>query len=95
MPIVPQDYDEHVRTAVAHYWQTLLRQSERQGGGRDVDRGGRAAVTGGKQMDGFCDLVSWLLRKNGMPEANIYVRSALEIPPIFSTYQNVGHARRA
>lgn len=83
MPIVPTDYDEHVRTAVAHYWRTLLRQSERQGGGKDVDRGGRAAVTGGRQMDGFCDLVSWLLRKNGMPEANIYVRSALEIPGYF------------
>lgn len=83
MTIVPSDYDKRVRKAVAHYWETLLSQQKRQGEGRDTDRGGRAAVTGGKQMDGFGELVSWILRKNGMPEANIYVRSALEIPGYF------------
>lgn len=40
-------------------------------------------MTGGKQMDGFCNLVHWLLAANGMPEANIYVRSKLELPGYF------------
>jgi hypothetical protein len=34
-------------------------------------------------MDGFCDLVNWLLVKNGMSDAHIYVRSQLELPGYF------------
>jgi len=34
-------------------------------------------------MDGFCVLVNWILIENGMPEANIYVRSRLELPGYF------------
>ena len=47
--LVPSDYPEHVRAAVAHYWKTLLDQSSKQRSG-DADRGNRSAVTGGKQM---------------------------------------------
>lgn len=81
-PLVPSDYQKHVRSAVAHYWKTLLDQSSKQRSG-DADRGQRSAVTGGKQMDGFCELISWLLASNGMPEAHIYVRSKLELPGFF------------
>lgn len=81
-PLVPADYDAHVRAAVRHYWKTLLAQSKKQRAG-DADRGGRAAVTGGKQMDGFSDLIHWLLVQNGMPEAHIYVRSKLDLPGYF------------
>lgn len=59
-----------------------LAQSTKQKTG-DADRGGRAAVTGGKQMDGFCDLIHWLLLANGMETAHIYVRSKLELPGYF------------
>ncbi len=80
--LVPAAYDSYVQKAVAHYWKTLLDQSKKQRSG-DADRGGRAAVTGGKQMDGFCELINWLLITNGMPEAHIYVRSKLELPGFF------------
>lgn len=40
-------------------------------------------MTGGKQMNGFCALVNWLLIANDMPEAHIYVRSRLELPGYF------------
>lgn len=80
--VVPKDYQAHVGTAVAHYWKTLLAQSNKQRSG-DADRGGRAAVTGGKQMDGFCNLIHWLLVANGLPAAHIYVRSKLELPGFF------------
>ena len=46
----------------------------------DADRAGRAAVTGGKQMDGFCELVNTVLLKNDLPEASIFTRSDLELP---------------
>ncbi len=80
--LVPHDYQTHLRRAVAHYWKTLLVQSRKQRSG-DADRGRRSAVTGGRQMDGFCDLIKWLLEHNGMPEAHIHVRSKLELPGFF------------
>ncbi len=80
--LVPPDYDTHVRAAVAHYWKTLSKQSKKQSSG-SADRGRRADVTGGQQMNGFCELINWLLAANGMPEAHIYVRSKLELPGFF------------
>lgn len=82
MTVVPDDYDQHVRAAVAHYWTTLKRQSAQQTSG-DADRGARAAVTGGKQMDGFCELIRWLLAANGLPEAHIHIKGKLELPGYF------------
>lgn len=80
--LVPPDYVRHTQAAVAHYWKALHSQSRKQQAG-NADRGGRAAVTGGRQMNGFCSLVNWLLIENGMPEAHIYVRSNLELPGYF------------
>jgi Restriction endonuclease XhoI len=74
--------DDLLKKAVAHYWRTLNQQSEKQKSG-DADRGGRAAVTGGKQMDGFCELVQKILVYNELPEASIYTRDRLELPGYF------------
>ncbi|MFZ0887914.1 MAG: PaeR7I family type II restriction endonuclease [Candidatus Binataceae bacterium] len=75
-------FDDRLRDAVAHYWTTLLKQSEKQKAG-EADRGNRAAVTGGKQMDGFCRLVQWVLVQNGLPDPSIYKRSDLELPGFY------------
>lgn len=40
-------------------------------------------MTGGKQMEGFCDLVRWAVTENGMPDASIHVRKRLELPGYF------------
>lgn len=82
MPIVLNDLDRRVGEAVAHYWNTLNHQASKQKGG-DADRGGRAGVTGGKQMDGFCDVVKQVLVDNGMPEASIHTAQMLELPGFF------------
>src|SRR2546425_7038631 len=82
MPIVPPEYEALLRRAVAHYWKTRVSQGQRQKSG-DADRGARAAVTGGKQMDGFCELVGWLVREHGMPASSIHVRRSLELPGFF------------
>lgn len=74
--------EKKLKQAVAHYWRTLNAQSTKQKSG-DADRGGRAAVTGGRQMDGFAALVQWVLVKNGLPEASIYTRDRLEVPGYF------------
>lgn len=80
MSVLPSGYEKKVSAAVTHYWQTLTSQADKQGG---KDAGARSAVTGGKQMDGFCELVRWLVAANGMIDASIYVRGDLELPGYF------------
>jgi hypothetical protein len=82
MSVIPRGYEEQVKKAVSHYWQTLGVQANKQRSG-EADRGTRAAVTGGKQMDGFCELVNWVVGKNGMPDASVYVRNSLGLPGFF------------
>lgn len=82
MPSILPPLKDLLRKAIAHYWQTLNEQSTKQKSG-DADRGGRAAVTGGKQMDGFCELVRAVLVKNELPEASIFTRDRLELPGYF------------
>jgi hypothetical protein len=81
MPIVLPPFEDRLRKAVAHYWRTLAAQSTKQNPG--MDHGRRSSVTGGKQLDGFCELVHWVLRENGLGEASIYVRSDRELPGFF------------
>jgi hypothetical protein len=81
MPLVLPPFEDRLSKAVAHYWHTLDAQSSKQKAG--TDRGRRAAVTGGKQMDGFCSLVQWLLLQNGVDKASIYVRERRKIPGYF------------
>jgi hypothetical protein len=87
MPIVFEGLEQLTREAVAHYWKTLNDQSTRQRE-NDADRGGRAAVTGGKQMDGFCHVVKKLLKDNGILGSHIYLNSKLELPGFFRPTKN-------
>lgn len=75
-------FEPLAKKAVAHYWKTLKTQDEKQRGGV-ADRGGRAAVTGGKQMDGFCVLVRYVLLQAGLTDAHIHVRQQLELPGFY------------
>ena len=81
MPMVQSPFQDRLSKAVAHYWRTLEAQTHKQKVG--MDRGRRSSVTGGKQMDGFCELVDWVLREKGLDEACIYLRSGREIPGFF------------
>ena len=85
MAIVLKDLDLRVREAVSFYWQTLEKQSKKQRkkGAKNVDRGGRARVTGGKQMDGFAKLVRMILVENDLPEAHVHLDKKLELPGFF------------
>jgi len=44
------------------------------------DAGARTAVTGGRQMDGFINLVRDLLCQNGLPKVQVFCRKASELP---------------
>jgi hypothetical protein len=82
MATLPSDYKSLTREAVAHYWKTLSTQGAKQGTG-DADRGRRRDVTGGKQMNGFCRLISRVLTLNGLPEAHVFTERNLELPGFF------------
>lgn len=84
MPIILKNIEPRVRMAVKQYWGTLSSQAQRQGAvtGR-ADTGNRNAVTGGKQMDGFCDLLMGVLADNGITKPLIHQHSRLEIPGYF------------
>jgi len=74
------DLEQRLRAAIAHYWNCLSEQSSKQTSG-SADRGRRAAVTGGRQMDGMCKLVQLILTENGLAEASIsIVRKQLQQP---------------
>lgn len=75
------DLNSRVRVAVRLYWLTLEQQGQRQGGTGDArDRGRRSQATGGKQMDGFVNLVTELLTEVGLPPNAIHRDTKLELP---------------
>ncbi len=75
-------FEQLVNSAVAHYWKTLATQGAKQRSG-NADRGTRAAVTGGKQMNGFCKLIHHVLTRNGLMDAHIHLDKTLELPGYF------------
>jgi len=82
MTFIPDALDQLTRDAVAHYWVTLDDQGTRQRE-EDADRGGRADVLGGKQMDGFCRIVEQLLHNLGINQDSIFYNKKLELPGFF------------
>lgn len=82
MPIVLNNIEQRVQRAVAHYWKTLLKQ-KRKKGQRKAQGGARSGVVGGKQMTGFCELISEIVAENGMPKAHIHVAKTLELPGFY------------
>lgn len=78
------DYDRRAREAVIAFWNTRETARRKQGQTGSADQGERASVTGGKNMDGFIDLMVALVRANGLPHASIQQqRSLLTLPGYF------------
>lgn len=76
------DLRASVERAVAHFWQTRLEQETSQGqrtGRRDY--GSRAAVTGGRQLDGFVQLVRTLLSESGLNDDEVHVQRRRTVLP--------------
>jgi len=75
------DFDKELRRAIKHFWFTRTSQARKQGsksGSRDA--GARTAVTGGRQMDGFVNLVRDHLSANGIPKTQVFCRKSVELP---------------
>lgn len=84
MSDVLADLDRRLIAAIVQFWQQRGKQSKRQGGkNRDKDRGNRSAVTGGKHLDGFRELIATILEAAGLQRATIYWRERTELPGWF------------
>jgi hypothetical protein len=80
MNLTPR-WEARLKEAVQHFWVTREAQSARQGaksGSRDA--GFRTAVTGGKQLDGFVNLVRDYIEETGLDRPNIYCERTIELP---------------
>ncbi len=83
------DLGMRLADAVRRFWALRGQQAQSQGsvpGGKD--RGDRAAVTGGKHLDGFRELVADLLVASGLQRATIYWRKRTELPGWFRAEKN-------
>lgn len=84
MPLNLCNYDQQARAAVKAFWQTRDAARQKQQASGKVDQGERAGVTGGKNMDGFANLVIDLVRANGLAHAQIcQQRAVLTLPGYF------------
>src|SRR5436309_2240013 len=82
------DLDQRLRQAIIFFWEQRGSQSQNQGGEGEKDRGDRSAVTGGKHLDGFRELVAALLEAAGLQRATIYWRKKTELPGWFRAEKN-------
>ncbi|MGP8269795.1 MAG: PaeR7I family type II restriction endonuclease [Terracidiphilus sp.] len=77
-------WEDRLHAAIKTFWGTRGSQAIRQGiksGSRDA--GNRTAVTGGKQMDGFVELVRDFLIECGIAQSSIFCNQAVELPGWF------------
>ena len=76
--------DQKLAKAIRLFWSTRNKQARTQGGitGKK-DQGGRIAVTGGAQMNGFISLIKEILLEAGLPEATIFSKKRIELPGYF------------
>ncbi len=70
-----EQYEELISYAITLFWHTRERQLGSQRDRQTEDQGNRGAVTGGKQLDGFIELLSRVAMDYGVPEEFIHTSS--------------------
>lgn len=77
-------YEKQAREAIMAFWGNREMAKLKQAESGKADQGERAGVTGGKNMDGFTDLVIDLVKANGLDHAEIHqTRAVLTLPGYF------------
>ena len=73
--------ERRVGQAIKLFWSVRDQQSDRQGAESGTkDAGLRAAVTGGKHLDGFTEIFRDLFLEAGVPEAHVYWKQKRRLP---------------
>lgn len=78
MSLVLKNLDNGLKKAVAIFWST---RKKKKGGKRDV--GQRGAVTSGKHLDGFIELIKKIVSENGLPPGSVKTGARLPTLPGF------------
>lgn len=84
MPLDLAGYEAKARDAVMAFWGNREKARQKQAETGIADAGGRAAVTGGANMDGFVSLIQDVVRANGLQRASVFLtRATLPLPGYF------------
>ncbi len=84
-----EDLEKRVGQAIKLFWLMCEKQSENQGAkSGQKDAGLRAAVTGGKHLDGFAEICRDLFIRSGVPEAHIHGQKCKELPGFYRAEKN-------
>jgi hypothetical protein len=81
MGIDLEHFEARTSHAVRVFWDTRAAAVERQRLNGVLDQGERAAVTGGKTMDGFVTLIADLVAANGLPDAELFMTRGVNTLP--------------
>lgn len=74
-------WNRRLQDAVRHFWETRSTQADNQGRKTgQKDAGARSAVTGGRQLQGFSDLICDYLEESGVNRPSIHCDHLAEIP---------------
>ena len=76
------DYNKKISLAIKHFWDTRNNQKTAQVGTGITDSSNRGSVTGGKQLNGFIELLSSVAQDTGIPKQYIYT-SGNQLPGYF------------
>jgi hypothetical protein len=83
------EIDKSLGEAIKLFWLTRNKQQKRQGRATgEKDAGLRAAVTGGKHLDGFTDICRKLFVSGGLPDAHIFWDARRQLPGYFRAEKN-------
>jgi hypothetical protein len=89
MSISLVDYEDRAHAAVRYFWQTRTSAKEANAARGKIDAGDRGAVTAGKNMDDFIDLVRKIVIANGLDGISIHTtKSLLVLPGFFRPTKN-------
>jgi hypothetical protein len=78
------NHETAIRRAVKLFWTGMEAARVRQRDAGKSDQGERAAVTAGKNMNGFIELMADVVRGNGLKSAQIHLqRRLLTLPGFF------------
>lgn len=74
MKIDIEKYKPLIKTAVELFWNTRNNQTNKHSKSNILDTGNRSAVTGGKQLDGFLNLLCQIAMDVGIPKECLFVK---------------------
>ncbi|MCE1164479.1 MAG: PaeR7I family type II restriction endonuclease, partial [Bacteroidetes bacterium] len=76
------DYSKQIKAAVRKFWRSRSTQIMNQKSKKVSDAGNRGAVTGGKQLDGFLELLKKIAIDTNIPKGCIYLKGNI-LPGFF------------